>query len=224
MMIKNKKMIVGFFMSVLALMWCNVFAATGKYAGNEAKAELENMSWEDVIKAWDKKSTLWNVERESAHSADFESDDREYCSEKGCWSEDMMDISFVGKNSSEKWTLDKSDSDADIIDEKGNSWTNSNGGQVLTYAGVDGELWESSNSGQVIEYKNTRGDYWESSNTGQAIIYKGSDGETWESSNDGQSIEYKNAQGDFWEGSDDDIQYKSADGEKWDSGDIDDEF
>ncbi len=223
-MIKNKKVIIGFFILMLTLLWGNVFATTGKYAGNETKTEMENLGWKDVIEAWDAKFKLWDVERKSAHLTDFENHDREYCSERGCWSEDMMDISFVGKNSSEKWTLDKSDSDADVIDKKGNSWTNINSGQVLTYAGVDGELWESSNTGQVIEYKNTRGDRWESSNTGQVIIYESVDGEQWESANDGQTINYKNIQGDSWEGDDSSIEYISADGEKWDSGDTDNEF
>lgn len=193
------------FYSILILFTCGSLAAYAQqYSGNESKTRNENVVWRSAIEKWNTTVKSWGDNRSAFHENKHGlrvDRDREYCSEKGCWSEDMFELSFAGKGGSrESWTVQKRRPDAEVTDMSGNTWESVNSGQSLVYSGANGERWESINSGQVIEYQNARGDKWESTNVGQGIIFTGADGRHWESVNDGQSMEYR----------EDDMEWESA--------------
>lgn len=205
---------------------CTAFVVQAQqYAGNQAKTKQENVSWTKAIENWDSTVKTWHQKREGAHAtcADCE-DSREYCNEKGCWSEGVFDLSFTGKNTSESWDLNKDSSTGDMTGMQGHAWECINAGQVLIYKGSGQEVWESINSGQGIEYKNERGDHWKTINTGQGITFKGVNGDSWDSVNDGQSMDYKDKDGVEWNAinSGQSESYKD-DEDEWEGSFIDDE-
>lgn len=219
-MIGNKNILVVFFGCILVSGMYSAYAQEGKYGGQEKKSDMEDIKWEENIEFWDIMANEWEEERMKLHGNNFDDDDREYCSEKGCWQEEMTRFTFTGLDGKELWEMDNNDSNAEIAYADGTKWENENTGQVLIFIGIGKEYWRSDNFGQVIEYIDSEGNRWKNT-SGQVVTYEGVDGEKWENTNDGQVLEYTNAQGESWEGDDGGIEYESADGQEWDSDDFD---
>lgn len=203
---KIKRGIIKIFCIIMPILFCGIVVVCAQqYEGNNAKTERENIGWEENIDLWGEVVNQWASNRDDVHNRTYQldvDDRREYCNKRGCWSEDMFELSFVSaEGSKESWSIYKEHAGGEMTDIKGDTWVNNNSGQVLTYEGVDGEYWESANRGQSIDYINARGDRWESSNTGQVLLFTGIDGKHWESVNDGQVMEYKDGQGAEWESS-----------------------
>lgn len=172
------------------------------------KADEEGLLWEKEIDKWERLVDQWEKNKNSKHRSNYGdefNDDREYCDENGCWSQDSWtEYVFTGKNGKEKWVVDQGRPDAEATYKNGYTWYCSNDCQAMEFNGSEEEYWESSNFGQDVIYTNSGGDRWESSNFGQVVLYSSSDGEKWESRNFGQSIEYEDKEGNSWEGSEDD--------------------
>ncbi len=203
-----------------ALMSSSCFAQEQDLQRNwdESRSDKENALWESSLDMWEEMSEQWDKKRDRLHEEYYgESfsgiDDRKYCSDMYCWSEELGDLLFSHKTSGEKWDMDMDQNDIDITLSDGIYMEISNGGQVVKYKNPSADSWESSNSGQVITYTNKAGDFWETSNTGQVVTFKGRDGTFWKSSNFGQVVEHGDAEGNTWGGADsddiDDIKFRN---------------
>jgi len=203
--IKNKIIII--FIMVVYSLGMGIYGVRAERSWDN-KTEEENVIWAQELESWDQAIKKWDKKRDDLHEqyyGDKYDDHAKYCDGAVCWEEKLFYLVFNPKDSS-VMNLRKSDCGfkGDLIFQDNSTWECHNGGQSITYNGLDGEFWESRNNGQVIEYKNTAGDHWITHNRGQTIEFSGSDGEKWMSHNYGQGIDYTDKDGNTWSGSDDD--------------------